>query len=192
MGKRARQQKRRAQKRKKRRVTFGTAAATKVIPASDPARASGPDRSRRRGGSDGHRERSASAAAQRGPAAAEADVVAQVAHAIEDALVRQVEALVVAESKQAEEQSSNNKDAVVKMQKKAKEAELEDGATEEDAALAAEVVEDGVRRLREVATMATAEQCVAAVVRAEEEIKTLLFVVADGASLRQARASSRR
>ena len=49
MGKRARQQKRRAQKRKKRRVTFGTAAATKVIPASDPARASGPDRSRRRG-----------------------------------------------------------------------------------------------------------------------------------------------
>ena len=97
MGKRARQQKRRAQKRKKRRVTFGTAAATKVIPASDPARASGPDRSRRRGGSDGHRERSASAAAQRGPAAAEADVVAQVAHAIEDALVRQVEALVVAE-----------------------------------------------------------------------------------------------
>ena len=71
-------------------------------------------------------------------------------------------------------------------------AELEDGATEEDAALAAEVVEDGVRRLREVATMATAVQCVAAVVRAEEEIKTLLFVVADGASLRQARASSRR
>ena len=97
MGKRARQQKRRAQKRKKRRVTFAEAAATKVIPASDPARASGPDRSRRRGGSDGHRERSASAAAQRGPAAAEADVVAQVAHAIEDALVRQVEALVLAE-----------------------------------------------------------------------------------------------
>ena len=62
MGKRARQQKRRAQKRKKRRVTFAEAAATKVIPASDPARASGPDRSRRRGGSDGHRERSASAA----------------------------------------------------------------------------------------------------------------------------------
>ena len=44
MGKRARQQKRRAQKRKKRRVAFAEAAATKVIPASDPARASGPDR----------------------------------------------------------------------------------------------------------------------------------------------------
>ena len=29
---------------------FAEAAATKVIPASDPARASGPDRSRRRGG----------------------------------------------------------------------------------------------------------------------------------------------
>ena len=97
MGKRARQQKRRAQKRKKRRVAFAETAATKVIPASDPARASGPDRSRRRGGSDGDRERFASAAARRGPAAAEADVVAQVAHAIEDALVRQVEALVVAE-----------------------------------------------------------------------------------------------
>ena len=39
MGKRARQQKRRAQKRKKRRVAFAEAAATKVIPASDPARA---------------------------------------------------------------------------------------------------------------------------------------------------------
>ena len=97
MGKRARQQKRRAQKRKKRRVAFAEAAATKVIPASDPARASGPDRSRRRGGSDGHRERFASAAARRGPAEAAADVVAQVAHAIEDALVRQTEAVVEAE-----------------------------------------------------------------------------------------------
>ena len=97
MGKRARQQKRRAQRRKKRRVTFAEAAATKVIPASDPARASGPDRSRRRGGSDGHRERFASAAARRGPAEAAADVVAQVAHAIEDALVRQAEAVVEAE-----------------------------------------------------------------------------------------------